>query len=136
MTEQKVTAIAKCARSAEELFTVGKYKTWKPGEISKPRWLRRENGFDFIALTEKRDLLELEKYLAKDDLRLAVESYNTFTTGRDKNLNPMIVMNHMDEDGNTTKRAIIVCNNHDLAIPAVELVEHFCQEDGVSNAQS
>lgn len=118
---------APIARSVEDLFITGRYQTWKKGETTNPRWLRKENGFDFIALTTEKDMLDFEKYLACDDPRLHVEHYNTYTTGRDKNSHPMIVLNEMDVTGDTTKRAIIVINSEDLALRAMELIEHFCK---------
>lgn len=116
-------------RTIDEMFQTGRYHPWKKGEVTSPRWLARDNGFDYIKLNSPQDMQDFEKYLARAraDIRLAVESYNSFTTGRDKNSNPMLVLNEVDAlSGDTTKRAIVVLINHELAEAAVALVDHFC----------
>ena len=119
---------------ADELFPVGKYRAWKKGEVTSPRWLKRNNGFDYVMINDQRDMANFEKYLAQTDPRLAAEFYNTFTTGSDKNGNPMLVLSEMNEFGDMTKRVIVVVPNADLARRVVAAVDHFCGEsdDGES----
>ena len=113
---------------ASELFPVGRYRSWKTGEVTNPRWLKRQNGFDFITITTDRDLADFEKYLARDDVRLAVEFFNVFSTGTDRNGNPMLVLSDMDDTGDMQKRAIVVIPTTSLALQAVALADRFCGE--------
>ncbi|WP_422923194.1 hypothetical protein [Singulisphaera sp. PoT] len=115
--------------TASELFTPGRYRTWKKGDVTSPLWLKRQNGTDFVRINSERDLSDFEQYLAGADERLKVESYNTFTTGTDKNGSPMMVLNEMDEYGDTTKRAIVVVPDQNLAMRAVTMIDHYCRSE-------
>lgn len=124
---QNTLSLVKPIHPAEELFdTGGRYRTWKKGDVTSPKWLKRETSFDFITLKTERDVLDFEKYLAGADERLSVQFYNTFTTGTDKAGSPMIVLNDMDDQGDTVKRAIVIAPDTELALRVVSLVDHFC----------
>lgn len=111
---------------AAELFTFGKYRTWKKGDVTSPLWLKRQNGSDFVTIHSERDLCDFEQYLSGRDERLKVDFYNTFTTGTDKNGSPMMVLNEMNEFGDTTKRAIVIVPDQKLALLAVAVIDRYC----------
>ncbi len=123
-----MTQTAPYLLAANDMFTPGRYRTWKKGDVTSPLWLKRQNGSDFVTINSERDLADFEQYLARADHRLMVEPYNTFTTGTDKAGSPMMVLNEMDEDGDTTKRAIVVVPDQKLALRAVVMIDEHCSE--------
>lgn len=122
-------ALPQILRSESELFSNdGQKRTWKKGQISNPRWLNRENGFDFITIKTAMDVQDAAKYLSGEDDRLACEYYNTFTTGHDKTSNRMICLFDQSEAGDMKKIAVIVINaSSELSMLMVQFVEEFCQ---------
>lgn len=122
---------ANVLRSYEELFVPGKTLTWRKGQITTPKWLQRENGYDFINITHANELEHLAKYLEAKDDRLAVRNYNTFLTTFDRAGNPMIVLSDVDDVGDSIKSAIIIVLTGALVMPVVDLVEHFCGTESV-----
>lgn len=116
------------ARSIDEMFGP-KAIIWKKGAVQNPIWLKRENGYDFINIKLDKELLELEKYLAGGDERLAVRPYNLFSTGHDKAQNRKVcLLREVDADnGDIDRVAVIICFNDDIALKVVALVDEYCQ---------
>jgi len=115
------------ALSENEIFDQGVgYKMWKKGQVTRPSWLDRQNGSDFITIKTERNLADLDKYLSAVDDRLAVQFNNVFSTGHDKNENRMVFLYDQDETGDNKKIAIICILARDLALRVVELAEQYC----------
>lgn len=118
------------ARAEDEVFdeSSGGYKMWKKGQITRPIWLDRQNGSDFITIKSAANMVDLEKYLSADDERLCVQFYNLYSTGHDKAGNRIIFLYDQDETGDNKKVAIICIVARDLGLSVVELVEQYCGE--------
>lgn len=127
-TTLKLNQKSSIARTEHEVFGSGP-KSWKRGQITNPSWLKRENGYDFVTIKSAKELEDFARYIKQEDDRLSVQYYNTYTTLTDKNENPMIVLNDIDENGDTKKIAMIVVLERQLAMMAVEIVENACGED-------
>lgn len=115
---------------AEAIFTEGRYNMWKKGELSNPTWLKKNNGHDFICLKSAKDVDAFRLYLSGQDQRQCCEYYNCFSTGKDREGKPMIVLYDQDENGDQIKRAIIIIGFFEPSILVNEVllaIDEFCE---------
>lgn len=112
----------------EQMFGKDQFRTWTKGMVENPLWLQRQNGHDYCVLKTERDVEDFGKYLSGDVAKLSCEPYNQYTTGRDANNSPMIVLRDMGPGGQYRKCAIIIISDIRLARRILQLVEHYMED--------
>lgn len=125
----KQTSAAQIAHEYDDIFQNGRFRMWKKGEISNPKWLKRDNGYDFLTMGTVRDVECLERYLSRVDERLCAQPYNAYSTGFDSKGNEMVGLYDTDEHADARKVALIVCTNTEVALRVVALAEQYINEE-------
>ena len=114
-----------------EIFTSGKHKQFKKGELYRDPRIQQQGGQkDFLIVKNKEDDYEmLRQYLGNELERYPSEPYNSFTTGLDAAGTPMIGLYWIDEHMEHVKTAIVLCQDGSEE-EALAIVDEFCVEHG------
>lgn len=112
----------------DQMFQSGKYKHFRKGDLYRdPRIKQVAGQKDFLIIDGKDDDFEfLRKYLRNELPNYPSEPYNTFTTGLDKNGEPMIGLYWVDEEMTQFKKAIILCRN-ECENAVIDIVDGECE---------